>query len=134
MKAQLIVDSQTSEIVQLAFSSGKTHDFALFEKHCTDFAPDLHFYADSGYEGLVKLFPNAFTPYKKPKKSALTDFQKLANRALSSLRVGVEHAIRAIKKFRILSSVYRNRRNRLDLRLKLIASFHNFFIQNVNYT
>jgi len=73
----------------------------LFQQYCADFAPDLHFYADSGYEGLVKLFPNAFTPYKK---SQLTDFQKLANRALSSLRVGVEHAIRAIKKFRIFSS------------------------------
>lgn len=134
MKAQLIVDSQTSEIVQVAFASGKTHDFALFQQHGTDFAPDLHFYADSGYEGLDKLFPNAYTPYKKPKKSALTDFQKLANRALSSLRVGVEHAIRSLKKFRILSAVYRNRRNRLDLRLQIIASFHNFCIKNINYT
>jgi hypothetical protein len=51
------------------YSSASQRDYALFQQHCTDFAPDLHFYPDSGYEGLVKLFPNAFTPYKKNRKN-----------------------------------------------------------------
>jgi hypothetical protein len=76
---------------------------------------------------------SAVSPLKFVRSIELTDFQKLANRALSSLRVGVEHSVRSLKKFRILSSVYRNRRKRLDLRLQLIASYYNFFIQNINY-
>lgn len=79
MKVQLIVNSQSTEVVHPAFSNGKTHDFSLFEQHRNDFPPEVHFYADSGYEGLDKLFPNSFTAYKKTKNKSLTDFQKIAN-------------------------------------------------------
>jgi len=48
------------------------------------------------------------------------------NREISSERVGNEHAIGFIKRFKILSERYRNRRKRFGLRFNLIAGICNF--------
>jgi len=44
---------------------------------------------------------------------------------LARQRIFVEHAIRKVKVFRILSERYRNRRKRFALRFNLIASLYN---------
>jgi|GEM_PF-4257297 len=48
------------------------------------------------------------------------------NRALSSQRVIVENVIGLLKRFKIISDRYRNRRKRFSLRFNLIAAIHNF--------
>ena len=55
----------------------------------------------------------------------LTSEQKTANRELACQRIFVEHVIRKVKIFRILSERYRNRRKRFGLRFNLIASLYN---------
>jgi hypothetical protein len=62
----------------------------------------------------------------------LTDDQKAANRSLSSQRTYVEHSIRRLKVFRILSERYRNRRKRFALRFNLIAAIYNLEYALVN--
>jgi len=62
----------------------------------------------------------------------LTAEQKASNRALSQKRIGVEHAIRSLKIFRILSERYRNRRKRFALRLNLIAAIYNGELKNAD--
>lgn len=47
-----------------------------------------------------------------------------ANRELARQRIFVEHVIRKVKIFRILSERYRNRRKRFGLRFNMIASLH----------
>jgi len=82
--------------------------------------------ADAGYQGLVELHANSQTPRKKSKHRPLTPEQKAANRELARQRIFVEHVIRRLKIFRILSERYRNRRKRFALRFNLIASLYNF--------
>jgi hypothetical protein len=65
-------------------------------------------------------------PKKKTKKNPLTAEDKAMNREISSQRVGNEHAIGFIKRFKILSERYRNRRKRFGLRFNLIAGICNF--------
>ncbi len=65
-------------------------------------------------------------PYKRSKKKPLTQEHKLYNRSVSSERVLVEHAIRKLKIFHILSERYRNRRKRFGLRVNLIAGIVNY--------
>jgi len=65
-------------------------------------------------------------PKKKTKKKPLTAEDKAMNREISSQRVGNEHAIGFIKRFKILSERYRNRRKRFVLRFNLIAGICNF--------
>ena len=81
--------------------------------------------ADAGYQGLADLHANRKTPKKKSRHHPLTVEQKVANRELARQRIFVEHVIRKVKIFRILSERYRNRRKRFGLRFNLIASLYN---------
>jgi hypothetical protein len=65
-------------------------------------------------------------PKKKTKSNPLTAVEKASNREISSERVPNEHAIGFIKRFKILSERYRNRRKRFGLRFNLIAGICNF--------
>lgn len=65
-------------------------------------------------------------PKKKSKKRPLTREDKQMNRKLSSQRVLNEHVIGKIKRFKIVSDRYRNRRKRFGLRFNLIAGIYNY--------
>jgi len=72
---------------------------------------------------------NSVLPKKKTKKNPLTAEDKVSNRKISSERAGNEHAIGFIKRFKILSERYRNRRKRFGLRFNLIAGICNFELE-----
>jgi len=119
------VNQLTQKIVCVAVCAGKTHDFALFKTSRLALCPTLELLGDTGYQGVAKEHPNSQTPHKKSKLHPLTPEQKQQNHALSSRRIVVEHTLRYLKRFRILSSTYRNRRKRFGLRLNLIAAIAN---------
>jgi len=81
---------------------------------------------DSGFIGINKYHKNSQLPKKSSKKQPLTKEDKLYNRNISSERVANEHAIGFIKRFKILSERYRNRRKRFGLRFNLLAGICNF--------
>jgi hypothetical protein len=85
--------------------------------------------AYAGYQDLTELHANSQTPKKKSKQHPLTSEQKTVNRKLARQRIFVEHVIRKVKIFRILSERYRNRRKRFGLRFNLIASLYNLDLQ-----
>lgn len=64
-------------------------------------------------------------PRKKAKKQPLTKDDKLNNKALAIERVLNENVIAALKKFKIISDRYRNRRKRFGLRFNLISGIYN---------
>ena len=80
---------------------------------------------DTGYQGIHKLHQNSGLPKKKTKKNPLTKEDKKKNRALSSERVVNENVIGMLKRFKIISDRYRNRRKRFGLRFNLIAAIYN---------
>lgn len=123
-----MIDYCQQKILCVAASVGKMHDFALFKSSRLALAPHLELLADSGYHGVDKLHPNSQTPHKKSKLHPLTPAQKQQNKALASRRIKVEHALRFLKRFRILSSTYRNRRKRFGLRFNLLAAIANLHI------
>ena len=82
---------------------------------------------DSGYQGIQKLYPApAQLPYKSTKSKSLTKDQRKQNHCLVADRVVIEHVIRALKIFKILTYPYRNRRKRFHLRLNLIAGLYTY--------
>jgi hypothetical protein len=83
---------------------------------------------DSGYQGLQKIHAKTSLPIKKTKKKPLTPKDKLFNKNLSSIRVLCENVIGMLKRFKILSDKYRNRRKRFGLRFNLISGIYNFEI------
>jgi Transposase DDE domain len=126
MKAQLLVEFETGQIMATAVGKGKTHDFKLLKHSRLPFVWSQLCLADRGYQGFAKHHPGACTPTKKPRNQVLPKAEKQHNRALAKLRVRVEHVIRRVKIFRIFSGRYRNRRKRFGLRLNLIAGLLNY--------
>jgi hypothetical protein len=64
-------------------------------------------------------------PKKRSKKHPLTKEDKKNNQQLSRERVLNENVIGSLKRFKILSDRYRNRRKRFTLRFNLIAGIYN---------
>jgi hypothetical protein len=91
--------------------------------------PLTNILADSGYHGIQRS-RNAIIPIKKTKNSKLSIEEKNHNRKLSSKRIKCENIIGFMKRFKIMSTKYRNRRNKANLRINLIAGICNFEIQN----
>ena len=122
----MLVNLKNGEIICLAFANGKKHDFRLFKDSRVHIRPEILLEADTGYQGLAHLHTNSLLPKKRSKNHPLTKQQRQENHMISSSRIFVEHAIRFVKRFRILSEHYRNRRNRFALRFSLIAGICNF--------
>ena len=121
-----MADRKSGEIISLAFANGKKHDFQLFKDSRTYVRSDTALGADTGYQGLAQMHANSFLPKKRSKNHPLSKQERKENREISRKRIFVEHAIRFIKRFRILSERYRNRRNRFARRFSLIAGICNF--------
>ena len=106
--------------------NGKQHDFNLFKESRVQFLPTIKVFADSGYQGINKLHKNTEIPKKKTKKTSLSSQDKRNNRDISRTRIKIENIIAFIKRFKILSDRYRNRRKRFLLRFNLICGSCNF--------
>ena len=63
----MLVDFQNGEIIALAFSNGKKHDFQLFKESRTHVKAETVLEADTGYLGLVHIHANSFLPKKRSK-------------------------------------------------------------------
>ena len=109
-KIQLISTAKGT-ILCVAVGKGRKHDFRLLKESKTLFHPQVSVKAHSGYQGIRKLHEKSEVPHKRSKKKPLTKEQKAYNHSVSSQQVVVEHGIRKLKVFRIVSERYRNRRN-----------------------
>ena len=125
LKAQVVVNQATGQILCTAFGKGRVHDFQLFKLHRTPMLPEQLCLADKGYQGITKLHSSSCTPTKKPRKQKLDKHERQHNRFLARFRVVAEHVNRRLKIFRILAERYRNRRQRFGLRFNLIAAIIN---------
>ena len=126
IKTQVVVNKKNSQILAVNFSNGKKHDFKLFKESKLKINKNTQVLADTGYVGIEKIIKNSNLPYKNSKKHKLTKEEKKRNREISSKRIIVENVIGSVKRFRILSEKYRNRRKRFGLRFSLIAGIYNF--------
>jgi DDE superfamily endonuclease len=63
---------------------------------------------DTGFAGYTPSGIDALMPRKKPKGQPLDAHWKAINRAISRLRVRVEHAIAGVKRCHIVADIYRN--------------------------
>jgi len=125
MKTLVIVSKKSRKIICLVFCNGRKHDFKLFKEAGIHIHEEIEAQTDTGFIGIKDLHKNSVLPHKKPKGTELGKEQKSENRAISSSRVSNEHAIGFVKRFKILTERYRNRRKRFGLRFNLIAGFCN---------
>ncbi|WP_152315960.1 IS5 family transposase [Streptococcus pneumoniae] len=124
MKAQAIVTSQ-GRIVSLDITVNYCHDMKLFKMSRRNIGQAGKILADSGYQGLMKIYPQAQIPRKSSKLKPLTVEDKTYNHALSKERSKVENIFAKVETFKMFSTTYRNHRKRFGLRMNLIAGIIN---------
>ncbi|WP_425378253.1 transposase family protein [Spiroplasma endosymbiont of Polydrusus pterygomalis] len=64
---------------------------------------------------------NVLIPHKKTKQKPLNNEQKQHNKLISQMRIVIENVFAILKKIKIITEKYRNRRKRFALRFNLIA-------------
>lgn len=132
IKAQLIICATTLQILLVVCGKGRTHDFTLLKRSKLKILARIKKYADSGYQGLGKLYANSKTPQKKPKGGTLTKAQKAENRKLAALRIPIEHVNRRCKIFRIVKETYRGKHKNYHKTWTVVAALVNLrYDQNV---
>jgi hypothetical protein len=114
----------------------KTYTGSVHDKKIADLQP-LHLnkgitlWQDTGFLGHSPEGITIKMPTKKPKGKELTEAQKRENKAISSIRVVVEHAIGGAKRCRIIKDRYRCHKLFFDdLIMELACGLHNFRISN----
>jgi hypothetical protein len=105
--------------------SGHNHDYSLLKEEFppdADWFRDIHVRVDLGYQGIQSDYKSdqIEIPHKKPRKSKknqnpeLSAVQKAVNKALSQVRIFVEHAIGGMKRYNILVHGFRNRKENFE--------------------
>ena len=109
---------------------GSVHDKKICDEESLEEIENIEVWQDTGYQGFNP--PNATTvqPEKKKKGLSLTTGQKDQNRNKSKKRVYIEHTIRGIKIYRIISERLRNLMfDFKDKVMETVCGLHNFIIE-----
>ena len=114
------------QIICTSFVNGRRHDFRLFKESKLKMDSKIKAVVDTGYVGVQRFHVNSVVPVKCSEKKPLSMADKVFNRKVSSEWVLNEHVIGLVKRFKIVSDRYRNRRKRFGLRFNLIAGICNY--------
>lgn len=130
-KTQIVVDKR-GRIVNVSRSyPARIHDKTVLikEKTLDKLPEDIKKLLDKGYMKIQKLYPShtIFIPIKRNRwKRILTRSEKIKNTKLSKKRVKVEHGISRLKKYPILSQIYRSSEKDYNRHFRNITSLCNF--------
>lgn len=127
VKNIVITDKRTKKIKAVSRTRpGRTHDKTVTDDEAYQFPPGSTLFKDTGFQGYEPEGITTRQPKKKPRNGTLTDAEKVANRAISRERIGVEHSIGGAKVYRIIRDVYRNHRSAYDdLVFETACGLHN---------
>lgn len=131
VKNQLIINPKNKKILAVSGTvAGKIHDKKLLEEDKIILRAPPHSLAlgDLGYQGADGLHPwiRFVTPLKKPPKKELSQTDKKTNKAISSIRVRVEHPFSYLKHFAVLAHQFRNNLKKAHLPFITLACLYNF--------
>lgn len=130
IKTQIEIGLSTLFIYSISFAKGSTHDFMLFKSSKIDYNSKNLEIVDKGYQGIEKIHHNSLIPIKSSKKHQLSDEEKWYNNEISKIRIAIEHVNAFIKKFKIFSTRFRNKRKNFKLYMSFICGIYNFEVAN----
>ncbi len=126
IKTQVEIGIKTLLIYSIAFAKGCVHDFKLFKESSCDYSPTAFLLVDMGYIGIEKIHKNSIIPIKSSKNHKLNNDEKWYNSEVSKVRIAIEHVNAFLKKFKIVSTRFRNRRKNFKLIMSVICGIYNF--------
>lgn len=86
---------------------GAVHDKKIADEENCSYPDDIRLRQDCGFQGYEPENIMIVMPFKKPKNKSLNNMQKWFNQYVSQRRIVIEHAIRGIKRCRIVQHACR---------------------------
>lgn len=132
-KNVIVTDSKKRILINIKSKKGKTHDKKMLDKSMilNHIPNSVSIVADTGFQGIQHIHENTLISKKNLKSKPLTEEDKKMNRLISSTRIVVEHAIAGIKRFRIVSQVFRNKGGIDDKIFNICAGLWNYHLKQV---
>lgn len=133
MKTQIVATRDKIVLHASDSSPGRIHDYRLFKKtevpRWLEAHPGITARLDLGYLGIHKDYPDisAVLPFKRFRGTPeLTRSQKIHNTKRAKKRMPIENTLANLKKFRVLSDVFRNVKEQYSATFKSICFLSNF--------
>lgn len=86
---------------------GTVHDKKIADLEDCQYPANTYLRQDSGFQGYAPDNTHIMMPFKKPRNGSLSGMQNWYNQYVGQRRIVVEHAIRGVKRFRIIQQACR---------------------------
>jgi DDE superfamily endonuclease/Helix-turn-helix of DDE superfamily endonuclease len=132
VKMQLMVNNQGIIIHKLGHKKGHRHDYDIYKENHPLTPKQVANVFDLGYLGTEKDFPDQLSslPYRKKRNLQLSPEEKEHNKNHSIKRIVIEHTICRLKKYRIMSDVFRNKLRKYNQVSDIVSGLINYRIMN----
>ncbi|HXT83482.1 MAG TPA: transposase family protein [Verrucomicrobiae bacterium] len=111
---------------------GRRHDYDIYKENHPIIPKQVVTVVDLGYLGIEKDFPQQLSvlPNRKKRNLELSQVEEEHNKDHSKKRIVIEHTICKLKKYRIMSEIFRNRLRKYDKVSDIVAGLVNYKILN----
>ena len=109
------------------------HDYNVYKKNHSVISKQVVTVVDLGYLDIEKDFPDQLSalPYRKKINQDLSQEEKEYDKNHSRKRIVIEHAICRLKKYRIMSDIFRNKLRKYNKISDIVAGLVNYRIKNL---
>ncbi|HEY6536092.1 MAG TPA: transposase family protein [Candidatus Nitrosocosmicus sp.] len=130
IKTQLMVNNHCIVIHKLRYKKERKHDYDVYKKNHPITPKEIVNLFDIGYLGVETDFPEQLSalPYRKKRNLELSQEEKEYNKNHSRMRIIMEHAIGRLKKYRIMSDIFRNRLRKYNRISDIVVGLVNYRI------
>ena len=130
VKNQITVNNRGYILHKIRYKKGRKHDYAIYKKNHPVIPKEVVNVVDLGYLGVETDFPEQLSalPYKKKRNQFLSDDEKEYNKIHSKKRIIVEHTISRLKKYRIMSDIFRNKLRKYNKVSDIVSGLVNYRI------
>ena len=133
VKNQIMVNNRGYIIHKANHKKGKRHDYDVYKRNHPVTPKQVVNVIDLGYLGVEKDFPQQLSalPHKKKRNHPdISQEEKEYGKIHSKKRIIVEHTICRLKKYRIMSDIFRNKLRKYNKILDIVAGMVNYRIMN----
>jgi hypothetical protein len=133
IKNQLMVNNRGYFLHKARKKKGRKHDYDVYKRDRPVTPKQVINVVDLGYLGVEKDYPeqlSALLCKKKRNQHELSQEEKEYNKIHSTKRIVVEHTICRMKKYKIMSDIFRNKLRKYNIISDVVAGLVNYKIMN----
>ena len=132
VKMQLMVNNPSIIIHKLGDKKGDRHDYDIYKEDHPIMPKEVVNVYDLGYLGIEKDYPKQTSsiPNRKKRNLELSQEETEYNKNHYQKRIIIEHTICRLKKYRILSDIFRNKLRKYNQISDIVSGLVNYRIMN----